>query len=55
MADFSKVAYSTPDGDDYVAQDYAVHLQTYESFIRLLKYSTAVVALTLILMAIFLT
>jgi Bacterial aa3 type cytochrome c oxidase subunit IV len=50
MADHSEVAYTTADGNDYIA-----HEQTYEGFIKLVKYGTAVVALILILMAIFLT
>jgi hypothetical protein len=50
MADHSEVAYTTADGNDYRA-----HEQTYESFIRLVKYGTVTVALILILMAIFLT
>jgi hypothetical protein len=50
MADHSEVAYSTADGNDYVA-----HEQTYEGFIKLVKYSAFSIALILILMAIFLT
>jgi hypothetical protein len=50
MADHSEVAYTTADGNDYIA-----HEQTYEGFIKLVKYGTAAVALILILMAIFLT
>jgi len=50
MADFREVAYSTAEGSDYAA-----HVQTYETFIRLLKVATAAVAITLVLMAIFLT
>jgi hypothetical protein len=50
MADHSEVAYSTADGNDYVA-----HEQTYEGFIKLVKYGTISVALIVILMAIFLT
>jgi hypothetical protein len=50
MADHSEVAYTTADGNDYLA-----HEQTYEGFIKLVKYGTASVALILILMAIFLT
>jgi Bacterial aa3 type cytochrome c oxidase subunit IV len=49
MADHSEVAYTTADGNDYVA-----HEQTYEGFIKLVKYGTAVVVVILILMAIFL-
>jgi hypothetical protein len=50
MADHSEVAYTTADGNDYLA-----HEQTYEGFIRLVKFGTISVALILILMAIFLT
>ena len=50
MADHNEVAYTTADGNDYEA-----HEQTYEGFIRLVKFGTAAVALILILMAIFLT
>lgn len=50
MAEHSAVTYSTADGNDYAA-----HEQTYEGFIRLVKFGTAAVALVLILMAIFLT
>jgi hypothetical protein len=49
MADHSEVAYSTADGNDYVA-----HEQTYEGFIKLVKYGTASVIVILVLMAIFL-
>ena len=50
MADHSEVAYTTADGNDYVA-----HEQTYEGFIMLVKYGTAAVVVILALMAIFLT
>ena len=50
MADHSEVAYTTADGNDYVA-----HERTYEGFIKLVKYGTVSVALIVILMAIFLT
>lgn len=50
MADHHEVAYSTAEGNDYAA-----HEQTYEGFIKLVKYGTISVALVLILMAIFLT
>ncbi len=50
MADHSEVAYTTADGNDYVA-----HEHTYEGFIKLVKYGTVSVALIVILMAIFLT
>ena len=49
MADHSEVAYTTADGNDYVA-----HEQTYEGFIKLVKYGSSAVILILILMAIFL-
>ncbi|HET7884651.1 MAG TPA: aa3-type cytochrome c oxidase subunit IV [Bradyrhizobium sp.] len=49
MADHSEVAYTTADGNDYVA-----HEQTYEGFIKLVKYGTAAVIVILVLMAIFL-
>ena len=38
MADHSEVAYTTADGNDYVA-----HEQTYEGFIHLVKYGTITV------------
>jgi len=50
MADHNEVAYTTADGNDYVA-----HEQTYEGFIRLIKYGTGSAIIVLILMAIFLT
>jgi hypothetical protein len=50
MADHGEVAYSTAEGNDYPA-----HEQTYEGFIKLVKYGTGSVVLLLILMAIFLT
>jgi Bacterial aa3 type cytochrome c oxidase subunit IV len=50
MADHNEVAYTTADGNDYIA-----HEQTYEGFIKLVKYGCATVATILILMAIFLT
>ncbi len=46
----SEVAYTTAAGNDYSA-----HEQTYEGFIKLVKYSVGAVVLVLILMAIFLT
>jgi Bacterial aa3 type cytochrome c oxidase subunit IV len=49
MADHSEVAYTTADGNDYAA-----HEQTYEGFIKLVKYGTAAVIVILVLMAIFL-
>lgn len=50
MAEHREVAYSTADGNDYIA-----HEQTYEGFIKLVKYGTAAVVILLVLMAIFLT
>jgi hypothetical protein len=50
MADHSEVAYTTADGNDYIA-----HEQTYEGFIKLVKFGTITVAIILALMAIFLT
>jgi hypothetical protein len=50
MADHAEVAYSTAEGNDYSA-----HEQTYEGFIKLVKYGTGSVILILALMAIFLT
>jgi hypothetical protein len=49
MANHSEVAYTTADGNDYVA-----HEQTYEGFIKLVKYGSITVAIILILMAYFL-
>ena len=49
MADHSEVAYTTADGNDYVA-----HEQTYEGFIKLVKYGTIAVIAIVALMAIFL-
>jgi hypothetical protein len=50
MAEHNEVAYTTADGNDYVA-----HEQTYEGFIMLVKYGTLSVAIILGLMAFFLT
>jgi hypothetical protein len=50
MADHGEIAYSTAEGNDYAA-----HEQTYEGFIKLVKYGSGTVVLILILMAIFLT
>lgn len=49
MADHGEVAYTTADGNDYVA-----HEQTYEGFIKLVKYGTLTVVVVLLLMAYFL-
>lgn len=50
MSDHSEIAYTTADGNDYLA-----HEQTYEGFIKLVKYGTAAVVIIVALMAIFLT
>ena len=50
MAEHNEVAYTTADGNNYVA-----HEQTYEGFIMLVKYGTLSVAIILALMAFFLT
>jgi hypothetical protein len=49
MAEHREVAYTTADGNDYIA-----HEQTYEGFIKLVKYGTAAVIVILVLMAFFL-
>ena len=48
MADHNEVAYTTADGNDYVA-----HEQTYEGFIMLVKYGTAAVVVIVALMGFF--
>ena len=50
MADHSEVAYTTADGNDYQA-----HEQTYEGFIKLVKYGTLTVVIIVGLMGFFLT
>ena len=50
MAEHNEVAYTTADGNDYPA-----HEQTYEGFIKLVKYGSATVIIIVALMAIFLT
>lgn len=50
MADHGEVAYSTADGNDYVA-----HEQTYVGFLKLVKYGTIAVVILVALMGIFLT
>jgi hypothetical protein len=50
MSDHNEVAYTTADGNDYVA-----HEQTYEGFIKLVKYGSAAVIFIVAMMAIFLT
>ena len=47
MAEHNKVAYTTADGNDYPA-----HEQTYEGFIKLVKYGTAAVVFIVATMAI---
>jgi len=49
MAEHNEVAYTTADGNDYEA-----HEQTYEGFIKLVKYGTITVIIIVALMAIFL-
>jgi hypothetical protein len=50
MSDHHEVAYTTADGNDYPA-----HEQTYEGFIKLVKYGSAFVIFIVAMMAIFLT
>jgi hypothetical protein len=50
MADHGEVEYATATGNDYPA-----HLQTYESFITLVKVTMAIVVIIVIGMAYFLT
>jgi hypothetical protein len=50
MADHGEIEYATATGNDYPA-----HEQTYRSFVTLVKVGIAVVAIIVILMAIFLT
>jgi hypothetical protein len=50
MADHGTVEYATAPGNDYPA-----HEATYEGFLKLVKYSLAVLVVILVLMAIFLT
>jgi hypothetical protein len=50
MAEHNEVAYTTADGNDYVA-----HEQTYEGFITLVKYGTIGVVIIVALMGYFLT
>ncbi len=49
MVDHSEVAYTTADGNDYVA-----HEATYEGFLKFATWGTVAVIAILILMAIFL-
>jgi hypothetical protein len=50
MADHNEVAYTTADGNDYIA-----HEQTYEGFIMLVKWGTISVVVIVALMGYFLT
>jgi hypothetical protein len=50
MSEHNEVAYTTADGNDYLA-----HEQTYEGFIRLVKFGTGAVLFIVAMMAIFLT
>lgn len=50
MADHGTTKYSTAPGNDY-----AQHEQTYENFLSLTKWVMGIVAVTLILMFVFLT
>ncbi|MBI5131722.1 MULTISPECIES: aa3-type cytochrome c oxidase subunit IV [Rhodopseudomonas] len=50
MAEKHDLAYTTASGNDYAA-----HEQTYEGFIKLVKYGSAAVIAIVALMAIFLT
>jgi hypothetical protein len=50
MSEHNEVAYTTADGNDYIA-----HEQTYEGFIKLVKYGSAAVIFIVAMMAIFLT
>ncbi|ACI92228.1 conserved domain protein [Afipia carboxidovorans OM5] len=50
MADHNEVAYTTADGNDYPA-----HEQSYEDFLKLMKYTGIATVVVLVLMAIFLT
>jgi Bacterial aa3 type cytochrome c oxidase subunit IV len=50
MAEHNEVAYTTADGNDYVA-----HEQTYDGFIALVKYGTIGVVIIVALMGYFLT
>jgi hypothetical protein len=50
MADYGEFEYATASGNDY-----ASHEQTYRTFVTLTKTAAAVIAVIVILMAIFLT
>jgi hypothetical protein len=49
MSDHSEIAYTTADGNDYIA-----HEQTYEGFLALVKYGIIGVVAIVLLMYIFL-
>lgn len=49
MASHGELAYTTADGNDYPA-----HENTYEGFIKLVKFGTATVVIIVILLAFFL-
>ena len=50
MADHLELEYATATGNDY-----AVHEHTYRAFVTLVKVGIAAIAITLLLMAYFLT
>ena len=50
MDDHGQLEYATARGNDYL-----FHEQTYRTFVKLTKIATAVIAVIVILMAIFLT
>jgi hypothetical protein len=50
MAEHNEVAYTTADGNDYPA-----HEETYEGFVKLVKYGTTSVAVIVFMMYLFLT
>ena len=50
MAEHNEVAYTTADGNDYIA-----HEQTYEGFITLVKFGTIAVVFIVAMMGFFLT
>ncbi|MGH6717668.1 MAG: aa3-type cytochrome c oxidase subunit IV [Bradyrhizobium sp.] len=49
MTEHGELAYTTADGNDYPA-----HEQTYEGFVKLVKYGALTVVVILLLMAYFL-
>ena len=50
MAEHHDLVYTTADGNDYAA-----HEQTYEGFVKLVKYGTGTVIFIVAMMALFLT